>query len=60
MRTKLDFNLKNVTIYDALLFVLMITGLKKGFGKAGTEVLIAVRKRRIKAEVMRPPFYKED
>ena len=34
--------------------------LKKGFGKAGTEILIAVRKRRIKAEVMRPPFYKED
>ena len=31
---------------------------QKGFGKAGTEVLIAVRKRRIKAEVTRPPFYK--
>ena len=33
---------------------------KKGHTKSGTEVLIAVRKRRIKAEIMRPPFYKED
>lgn len=32
---------------------------KKGFTKQGTELLIAVRKRRIKAEIMRPPFYKE-
>ena len=31
---------------------------KKGFTKPGTEVLIAVRKRRIKAEIVKPPFYK--
>ena len=31
---------------------------QKGFSKSGTEVLIAVRKRRIKAEITRPPFYK--
>lgn len=31
---------------------------KKEFSKAGTEILIAVRKRRIKAEVARPPFLK--
>lgn len=31
---------------------------KKGFTKADTEVLIAIRKRRIKAEIVKPPFYK--
>ena len=31
---------------------------KKTFTKPGTAVLIAVRKRRIKAEIVKPPFYK--
>lgn len=31
---------------------------KKEFSKAGTEILVAVRKRRLKAEIVKLPFYK--